>query len=709
MTKRLSFLGLVLLLSLALLAAWAAPADWFPPARLFADDGGRNDLFGSAIALQGDVAIIGAPYWDSATADDVGAAYVFTSDGQNGAGWNQRARLLAAAARPEELFGWDVALAGNTLAVGAPHAWRGDPGDPNFASETGAVYLFSGSGATWTAAARLIPAELVQDSHFGHALDLDGNTLIAGAYNWSEPVREAVYIYERVNGMWGAPQKLTDPDPESEHNFGAAVAVAGDVALVGAPGDTEGGGDLYEPGVVYVFTRDGGVWSPAGTLTPSNSATGDLFGCALDFDGATAAVVACGSNESLPATLFTHAGVTWTQTAQLRPAEQEFTLADVAVSGDGLVLSAKWIGHDPSLARLFPYRREGGAWVAETPMTGPYYDDYSGFGEEVAINDKHLLAGARGLPRLNVPAQGAVFAYHRAAGTLHTSFAPIVPVPPLESSDEMIAYLAYGEAGSFDVYIVRPDGTSVRNITRSPTDEEAPAWSPDGERLAFKEPRPGGMALVSTDSRGGDKRIILNVAGRHYVNAISWSPDGKRLAFDGRAWGGSSDVFVVNVNGTGLVNLTAGFPGSNDTPTWSPDGTAILFVHSSPDGGVYRQLAVVSPSGGAPTLLTDAGYWHDSPDYSPDGSLILFTSNQGPDPSYLYTMPAAGGERRLLIEHAAMGRWSPNGRRIVFVGESGGFFLASADGRVIKLLSDVEGYGLDWGGQSSSGPHRQAP
>ena len=50
MTKRLSFLGLVLLLSLALPAAWAAPADWFPPARLFADDGGRNDLFGSAIA-----------------------------------------------------------------------------------------------------------------------------------------------------------------------------------------------------------------------------------------------------------------------------------------------------------------------------------------------------------------------------------------------------------------------------------------------------------------------------------------------------------------------------------------------------------------------------------------------------------------------------------------------------------------------------------
>lgn len=697
MNKRLSFLVLVILLSLALPAAWAAPADWFPPARLFADDGGRSDLFGSAIALQGDVAIIGAPHWDSATADDVGAAYVFTFDGQNGAGWNQRARLLAAGARPEELFGRDVALAGNTLAVGAPHAWRGNPGDANFASETGAVYLFSGSGATWTAAARLIPADLVQYSHFGHALDLDGNTLIAGAYNWSEPVREAVYIYERVNGVWGAPQKLTDPDPESEHNFGAAVAVAGDVALVGAPGDTEG--DFYEPGVVHVFTRDGGVWSPAGTLTPSNSATGDLFGCALDFDGATAAVIACGSNESLPATLFTHTGATWTQTAQLRPAEQAFTLADVALSGDGLVLGAKWIGGDPALARLFPYRRAGGTWLAETPMTGPYYDDFSGFGEKVAISDKHLLAGARGLSRLNVPAQGAVLAYRRAAGTLRTSFVPIAPVPPLESGDELIAYLAIGVAESYDVYVVRPDGTSVRNITRSPTNEEAPAWSPDGQRLAFKEPRPGGMALVSTDSRGGDRRIILNVPGRHYVQAISWSPDGTRLAFDARPAGESSDVFVVNVNGTGLVNLTTGLPGNNDAPTWSPDGTQILFVHSSPGGGVYRQLAVVSPSGGAPTFLTDAEYWHDFPDYSPDGSLILFNSNQWGDSSYLYTMPAAGGERRLLIASAVMGRWSPDGRRIVFIGEDGRFFLANADGNVIKLLLDVEGYGLEWGGQ----------
>ncbi len=701
MTKRLSFLVLVLLLSLALTAAWvapAAPADWFPPATLFADDGGEGDLFGSAIALQGDVAMIGAPHWDSATANDVGAAYVFTftHDGQNGAGWNQRARLLADGAHSSDLFGSDMALSGNTLAVSAPLAWRGNPGDANFAGKTGAVYLFSGSGATWTAAGSLIPADLVEYGHFGHALDLDGNTLIAAAYNWSEPVREAVYIYERVNDVWGAPQKLTDPDPEIDHDFGVAVAVAGDVALVGAPGDADGG--YYdEPGVVHVFTRDAGVWSPAGTLMPSNSAAGDLFGCTLDFDGATAAVVACAGDGSPSATLFTHAEATWTQTAQLRPAEQVYSLVDLALAGDKLVLGARWVNDDPALARLFPYRREGGVWLAETPITGPSYDDYGGFGEDVAIGDKHLLAAARGLPRLNVSSQGAVFAYRRAAGTLRTSFAPIVPMPPLEGGDELIAYLAIGVAESYDIYVVRPDGTSARNITLSPDNEEAPAWSPDGERLAFMEPRSGGMALVSTDSRGGDKRTILNLAGLAYVRAVSWSPDGTRLAFDGQITGGGSDVFVVNVNGTGLVNLTAGFPGSHDKPTWSPDGTQILFVHTSPDGEVYRQLAVVSPAGGAPTLLTNDEYWHDYPDYSPDGSLILFNSNQWGNRSFLYTMPAAGGERRLLIAHAVMGRWSPDGRRIVFMGDSSGFFLANADGSVIRRLVDAEGYAPDWG------------
>src|SRR5690606_8148921 len=175
---------------------------------------GRN--LGRALAVEGDLAVVGAP--GEAVDGKVlhGAAYVFT---QANGRWRQRARLVLADGNGSMHFGQSVAISGGQILVGAPNASGG-----------GQVYVFDGSGSSWSETQRFRPAATLG---FGYAMAVQGDRLLVGAPE--ESGGGAAYLYERSGASWAFDDRLQAADRNSGDRFGRAVALDGDSAVVGAP------------------------------------------------------------------------------------------------------------------------------------------------------------------------------------------------------------------------------------------------------------------------------------------------------------------------------------------------------------------------------------------------------------------------------------------------------------------------------------------
>lgn len=236
---------------------------WSQQAYLKASNPGSQDFFGTAIAISGDTAVIGANYEDSnATgvngnqANDSssasGAAYVFV---RTGSAWSQQAYLKASNPAPGDYFGTAVGVSGDTIAVGA---WgessnaRGIGGDQsnNDANDAGAAYLFSRSNGKWTGAAYLKASNTrVTDTFgdsFGHDIALSGSTLMVGAFeedggsagvNGNQFDRSlsssgAVYVFTGIGVT--APEIVVEQPAGNELTSGGAPLAFGSAVVGGA-------------------------------------------------------------------------------------------------------------------------------------------------------------------------------------------------------------------------------------------------------------------------------------------------------------------------------------------------------------------------------------------------------------------------------------------------------------------------------------------
>ena len=249
---------------------------WTQQAKLTADDGVRFDNFGDSVALDGDTMVIGArgvnPNFDP---ESPGAAYVFTGSGST---WTQRAKLTAADDGQDE-FGTSVALDGDTAVIGT-----GREGDPAI----GAAYVFTGSGSTWTQRAKLTAADGASGDNFGFSVALDGDTAIIGAYGYEDGAGSATgaaYVFTGSGSTWTQQAKLTADDGAEGDTFGLSVALDGDTAVIGAMARE----NPLATGAAYVFTRSGSTWSEQLKLLSSDGASGDQFGY-VDVLGAVAIV-----------------------------------------------------------------------------------------------------------------------------------------------------------------------------------------------------------------------------------------------------------------------------------------------------------------------------------------------------------------------------------------------------------------------------------
>ena len=191
-----------------------------------------------------------------------------------------------------------------------------------------------------------------------------------------------------------------------------------------------------------------------------------------------------------------------------------------------------------------------------------------------------------------------------------TTAAGVDDAPAYSPSANLIAYHRLDPAtGRSDIWLMNGDGTNPRNLTPDlPADlsRGEPAWSPDGEWIAFTSSRgtagPGRGSIWVMRGDGSAKRQITLHPENGFDLSPTWSPDGQRIAFQ------RGGISIVTVATGEVTNL--GLPGQSSQPSWSLDGRHIAFAWrpTEPGSGIW-QLYTVRPDGGGMRLRTTNATW----------------------------------------------------------------------------------------------------
>lgn len=248
---------------------------WTLQQKLVASDGSGGDYLGAAVSISGDTIALGA-YGDDDHGSSSGSVYIFE---RSGTSWSQRAKLTASNGKASDLFGYTVAVSGTSVLVGAPG--RDDAG-----SYSGTAYVFTESGGSWTQQQQLTASDAAASDFFGGALALEGDTALIGAAR-KQSYRGAAYVFTRSGTTWSQKARLLASNGASQHEFGAALALSGSLALIGAPSYD---GASTNMGAAYFFALQSGTWSEALKVTASDAGSADAFGTSVAIDGAVAAV-----------------------------------------------------------------------------------------------------------------------------------------------------------------------------------------------------------------------------------------------------------------------------------------------------------------------------------------------------------------------------------------------------------------------------------
>lgn len=326
------------------------------------------DHFGHAVGLSGETIVVGVMR-DTHMGFETGAAMVFEN---TPTGWVQTARLEASTAATGDRFGRAVSIDGDTIVVGALQ-------HDDQATDAGAVYVYERSDPgtpndptddTWTEVAELLSDAPAPNGNFGVAIDLEGDTLVVGARAESVNGSQtgAVHVFQRTAGVWTRTETLGPASPSVSMAFGESASLDGDRMLIGAP--TGGNG-----GTVHLFERSPAGWVEAYEFSAADTAPNDVFGreTGVALAGDVACVGAPGSDVAVnlagSAYLFDIAGCLGTSGCVPVPNStgEGATLearGSVVVSTNDLTLDAQ--GLPPNVFGLFVVARAAG----NIPMVG---------------------------------------------------------------------------------------------------------------------------------------------------------------------------------------------------------------------------------------------------------------------------------------------------------------------------------------------------
>ncbi len=443
----------LLLISAALPAL--GPAAWaltpIEVAKLTASDGAAGDKFGHVVAVDGDTALIGA-YGDDDNGSSSGSVYVFT---RSGGMWTEQAKLTASDGAPSDVFGYSLALFGDTALIGAPV-------DDDNGIGSGSAYVFTRSGEVWTEQAKLTASDGAAQDTFGYSLALGVDTALIGAWgdDHNDPGSSgSAYVFVRSAGVWMEQAKLTASDRldgASSDMFGRSVALDGDTALIA------GGWDNW----IYAFTRDAGVWTEQAKFT-ANDYVNAFFGEPVALDGDTALIAAPLDDPGLPggeevvyggsAYVFQRSAGAWTQqvilTASDAASGAQFGQS-LALDGDTALIGAIY---GSSSGSAYVFTRSAGSWTQRAKLTASDAAPYADFGHSVALDGDTVLIGAPGDDD-NGSASGSAYIFSlNAAMVVTIDIKPGLETNNINPNSNGLIAVAILTAGEFDALQVDPN------------------------------------------------------------------------------------------------------------------------------------------------------------------------------------------------------------------------------------------------------------
>ncbi len=421
---------------------------WGLLARVVAPDGADRDAFGAAVALSGDVLVVGAPQRPTSGVREAGAVYVFLRNFGGADAFGLAAILVRSVPYAGGSFGRAVAASGDVVAASVL------PLSPNTGVGEVLVFARNQGGADGFGQVRKLTtcSGATGTNYFGRSVSLSGDLLVSG--DLSNPSRAgSACVFGRNEGgtdAWGLLKRV--PLPESISNssygddFGDAVSVSGDTLAVGAWGRNEGG--QFRSGAAYVFRRDqGGVgaWGLVKKLVATPPGANDVFGSVLSLEGDVVAVAAPYASAAA-----SHGGAVWVYERNRGGTEQwglarklspalatwgaKFGGAVAASAGRVAVGAAlaDLAGPDSGAAALFAADQGGtGVWgeVAERGpsgtlvwdrrigiRTGGTYVAGSQFGAAVAASGDLVIVGGPSYPLGGAEQAGAAWLFSRDRG-----------------------------------------------------------------------------------------------------------------------------------------------------------------------------------------------------------------------------------------------------------------------------------------------------
>ncbi|HNT25348.1 MAG TPA: Ig-like domain-containing protein [Anaerolineales bacterium] len=676
---------------------------WGEVTTVYAPDAQLADQFGTALALDGDTLVVGAPKRDDGSTEDSGAFYIFNRNLDGPDTWGFV--IMQYQSGYWEQFGASLALDGGILVVGSPGYYSG----------SGAVSVYYrnwGGPDMWgSVAPHLIASDGDMDDRFGESVAIQGDTIVVGAPledgGDGSPLTDSgsAYVLGRNQGdpdAWGQVTILRASNAQAGDYFGQSVAINTDTIVVGAPGqDTDLENPMLDTGAAYVFNRSqGGVdaWVETRVLYASDTPFYAGFGWSLALFGNTLVVgapeLAISPYDRVGAAYVFNTSGTWLEAASLQAGDAQ---ADdlfgwtVDVDGDTLVVGAQhedggFGGSYPDGGAVYVFQRSQAAtntWDQTAVLSGSQMQAYDYFGYAVAISGNTIVVGAYGAegPGMENSA-GIAYVYER-----HYSFpdhwdevAVLTPTNPI-IDDAMFGYSVDIEG---DIVVVGAPGANTN----------AGACFVFGRNVGWDDAW-GLVTWMGLYSPGEYFGLSVAVAG----DTIAVGTPGDAGADDLTPGAGAVYLFQQNLGGAdhwGSLDIVR----SQETQAWDGFGTDValsgsILVVGAPyeDGGMGDPR---SDAGAAYVFYQNQGgydYW--------DQVAVLRASDAQADDRFAASVSVSDD---VIVAGAADEKGGPGdpiqgaGAAYVFQRNQGG---AEAWGQV-RTLRASDAQELDWFGISAA-------